>query len=57
MIVAHDQGLSISQNRGKTWFRQRLLNAQIYHVTVDNEIPYNVLGNKQDEPSYRGSFE
>ena len=54
MIVAHDQGLSISQNRGRTWFRQRLLNAQIYHVTVDNEIPYNVLGNKQDEPSYRG---
>jgi photosystem II stability/assembly factor-like uncharacterized protein len=54
MIVAHDQGLSISTNRGKTWFRQRLTNAQIYHVTVDNEIPYNVLGNKQDEPSYRG---
>jgi len=26
----------------------------MYHVTVDNEIPYNVLGNKQDEPSYRG---
>ncbi|HET9425674.1 MAG TPA: hypothetical protein VFO55_09910 [Gemmatimonadaceae bacterium] len=53
-IVAHDQGLSITQNRGRTWYRQRLLNAQIYHVTVDNEIPYNVLGNKQDEPSYRG---
>ncbi|HEY5492524.1 MAG TPA: hypothetical protein VIK25_15135 [Gemmatimonadaceae bacterium] len=54
MIVAHDQGLSISQNRGKTWYRQRLTNAQIYHVTVDNQIPYNVLGNKQDEPTYRG---
>ena len=53
-IVAHDQGLSISQNRGKSWYRQRLLNAQMYHVTVDNEVPYNVLGNKQDEPSYRG---
>lgn len=53
-IVAHDQGLSISQNRGQTWFRQRLSNAQIYHVTVDNNIPYNVLGNKQDEPTYRG---
>ena len=53
-IVAHDQGLSITNNRGKTWFRQRLNNAQIYHVTVDNSIPYNVLGNKQDEPSYRG---
>ena len=54
MIVAHDQGLSISQNRGRSWFRQRLSNAQIYHVTVDNNIPYNVLGNKQDEPTYRG---
>jgi len=54
MIVVHDQGLSISTNRGKTWFRQRLSNAQMYHVTVDNEIPYNVLGNKQDEPTYRG---
>jgi len=54
MIVAHDQGLSISINRGKTWFRQRLTNAQMYHVTVDNMIPYNVLGNKQDEPTYRG---
>jgi photosystem II stability/assembly factor-like uncharacterized protein len=54
MIVAHDQGLSISINRGETWFRQRLTNAQMYHVTADNEIPYNVLGNKQDEPTYRG---
>ncbi|MCG8469900.1 MAG: sialidase, partial [Gemmatimonadetes bacterium] len=54
MIVAHDQGLSISINRGKTWYRQRLTNAQMYHVTVDNAVPYNVLGNKQDEPTYRG---
>jgi len=53
-IVGHDQGLSITINRGRTWFRQRLTNAQMYHVTTDNEIPYNVLGNKQDEPSYRG---
>jgi len=54
MIVAHDQGLSISINRGRTWYRQRLKNAQMYHVTVDNAVPYNVLGNKQDEPTYRG---
>jgi photosystem II stability/assembly factor-like uncharacterized protein len=54
MIVAHDQGLSISTNRGKTWLKQRLTNAQMYHVTADNAIPYNVLGNKQDEPTYRG---
>ncbi len=54
MIVGHDQGLSITVNRGRTWFRQRLTNAQMYHVTTDNQVPYNVLGNNQDEPSYRG---
>jgi photosystem II stability/assembly factor-like uncharacterized protein len=54
MIVAHDQGVSISMTRGRTWLRQRLPNAQMYHVTVDNQIPYNVYGNKQDGPSYRG---
>ena len=26
----------------------------MYHVTVDNAVPYNVLGNRQDGPSYRG---
>jgi photosystem II stability/assembly factor-like uncharacterized protein len=54
MLVAHDQGLSISTNRGRTWTRLRLANAQMYHVTVDNQVPYNVYGNKQDGPSYRG---
>ncbi len=54
MIVVHDQGLSISINRGRTWLRQRLTNAQMYHVTTDNQIPYHVFGNKQDEPTYRG---
>ncbi len=54
MIVGHDQGFSISMNRGRSWYRNRLPNAQMYHVTVDNQIPYNVLGNKQDGPSYRG---
>jgi photosystem II stability/assembly factor-like uncharacterized protein len=54
MIVGHDQGFSISINRGRTWYRNRLPNAQMYHVTVDNQIPYYVYGNKQDGPSYRG---
>jgi hypothetical protein len=26
----------------------------MYHVTVDNRIPYYVYGNEQDDPSYRG---
>jgi photosystem II stability/assembly factor-like uncharacterized protein len=54
MIIGHDQGFSISSNRGRTWYRNRLPNAQMYHVTVDNQIPYYVYGNKQDGPSYRG---
>jgi len=54
MIVGHDQGFSVSLNRGRTWYRNRLPNAQMYHVTVDNQIPYYVYGNKQDGPSYRG---
>ena len=54
MAVANDGGISISLTRGKTWNRIQLPIAQIYHVTVDNRIPYFVYGNEQDDPSYRG---
>lgn len=52
--VVGDGGISISQNRGKTWFRIQLPVAQLYHVTVDNNIPYYVYANRQDGPSTRG---
>jgi len=54
MAVANDAGVSISVNRGRTWNHVRLPIAQMYHVTVDNQVPYYVYGNKQDGPSYRG---
>ena len=54
MIVGHDGGVSISENRGKSWLRIQLPVAQLYHVTVDNQIPYYVYGNRQDGPSMRG---
>jgi photosystem II stability/assembly factor-like uncharacterized protein len=54
MAVANDAGISISVTRGRTWEHIQLPIAQIYHVTVDNQIPYFVYGNKQDGPSYRG---
>jgi photosystem II stability/assembly factor-like uncharacterized protein len=54
MAVANDAGVSISTNRGRSWNHVRLPIAQMYHVTVDNQIPYYVYGNKQDGPSYRG---
>ena len=54
MIAGNDQGLGVSVNRGRTWHRTELPLGQLYHVTVDNAIPYNVLGNRQDGPSFRG---
>ncbi len=54
MAIANDGGVSISTTRGQTWFRIQLPIAQMYHVTVDNRIPYYVYGNEQDDPSYRG---
>lgn len=54
MIVVGDQGLAISQNRGKSWDRILLPVAQLYHVTTDNDIPYHVLTNCQDFTSMEG---
>jgi photosystem II stability/assembly factor-like uncharacterized protein len=53
-IVAHDDGMSLSVNRGKSWHQMQLPVAQMYHVATDNQIPYNVYGNRQDGPSTRG---
>jgi photosystem II stability/assembly factor-like uncharacterized protein len=54
MVVAHDDGLSFSVNRGRSWHQIQLPVAQMYHVATDNQIPYNVYGNRQDGPSTRG---
>src|SRR6185312_4230659 len=54
MIVSNDGGVGFSVDRGRTWQRVQFPNAQIYHVATDNQIPYNVYGNRQDGPSFRG---
>jgi photosystem II stability/assembly factor-like uncharacterized protein len=54
MAVVNDGGVSISVNRGRTWDRIQLPIAQMYHVTVDDQIPYFLYGNRQDGPSFRG---
>jgi len=53
-ILGYDGGVAVTENRGKSWFRIQLPIAQMYHVTVDNAVPYHVLGNRQDGPSFRG---
>lgn len=54
MIVGHDGGVSISTNRGRSWYRPQLPIAQMYHVYTDNAVPYNLYGNRQDGASSRG---
>lgn len=54
MMVAHDGCASITLNHGESFQRIVLPIAQMYHVSVDDEIPYNVYGNRQDGYSYMG---
>jgi len=54
IMVANDAGASVSLNKGATYEHVVLPIAQIYHVYTDNQIPYNVFGNRQDGGSYRG---
>ncbi|TDH24265.1 glycosyl hydrolase [Segetibacter sp. 3557_3] len=54
IMVAHDIGMNMTFNNGKTWQNINLPIAQLYHVAVDNQVPYNVFGNRQDGSSYRG---
>jgi photosystem II stability/assembly factor-like uncharacterized protein len=54
MIVGNDQGVRISTNRGRDWYRPLLPIAQMYHVHADTEVPYNLYGNRQDGSSYGG---
>ncbi len=53
-MVAHDGCASITLNGGESYRRVVLPIAQMYHVAVDDQIPYNLYGNRQDGYSYRG---
>lgn len=55
LMISNDGGATITMNRGRSWNRINLPVAQMYHVNVDNEIPYNVYGGKQDGSGYKGS--
>jgi photosystem II stability/assembly factor-like uncharacterized protein len=49
MVLATDQGTTVSLNYGKTWstwYNQPT--AQLYHVITDDRFPYAVYGNEQD---------
>ena len=55
IIESNDGGIGISRDRDKTWiFDEKLPLGQFYHINVDNEIPYNVMGGLQDNGSWHG---
>ncbi len=55
IIDGNDGGIGITRDKGKTWlFDEKLPVGQFYHINVDNEMPYNVMGGMQDNGSWRG---
>ncbi len=49
MLFATDQGATITVNGGRTWrswYNQPT--SQLYHVTTDDQFPYNVYGGQQE---------
>ncbi len=55
IIEGNDGGISITRDKGKSWrFVENLPVAQFYHINVDNEFPYNVMGGMQDNGSWIG---
>lgn len=54
MMISDDGGVIITLNRGKSWKRVNLPIGQMYHVAVDNQVPYYVYGGRQDGSAYKG---
>lgn len=55
MIDGNDGGLNITKDMGKTWrFVENLPVGQFYHISVDNDFPYNLYGGMQDNGSWAG---
>lgn len=55
LIDGSDGGVAISQDMGESWrFVENLPLAQYYHISTDNELPYNIYGGMQDNGSWRG---
>ena len=55
VVVGTDGGVYVSRDRGTTFgFVGALPISQFYHVSTDNEVPYNVYGGLQDNGSWMG---
>jgi photosystem II stability/assembly factor-like uncharacterized protein len=54
ILVTHDGGMYMTSDHGQTSGRVTLPIGQLYHVAVDNDVPYKIYGNMQDDGTMRG---
>lgn len=54
--ITDDGGVMITTQHGRTFARPLLPIGQMYHVAVDNQVPYYVYTNMQDDGTMRGPF-
>ena len=54
ILLTFDGGMSITTDHGATQTRVTLPIGQMYHVAVDNDYPYHIYGNMQDNSTMRG---
>ena len=53
-VITNDGGLIITQVHGRGFQRVTLPIGQMYHVAVDDQVPYYVYSNMQDDGTMRG---
>ena len=53
-IITDDGGMHITTVHGRGFHRVTLPIGQMYHVAVDEQVPYYVYSNMQDGPNMRG---
>ena len=53
-VITHDAGASITTQHGRSIQRVTLPIGQMYHVAVDNQVPYRVYTNMQDSGTMSG---
>jgi photosystem II stability/assembly factor-like uncharacterized protein len=53
-VITDDAGMIITTVHGRGFHRVTLPIGQMYHVAVDNQVPYYVYSNMQDDGNLRG---
>jgi photosystem II stability/assembly factor-like uncharacterized protein len=54
IVMTHDGGMFMTTDHGRTSNRVTLPIGQMYHVAVDDDVPYHIYSNMQDNGTMRG---